>query len=287
MEAQRQTALIAFVAERTSEGTDRYERLFAENLELVRRLFHESSDLLALTGQVFERDPALLSAARYLAVPPISKDDLDAIAGGKVAGRKVLASDLASRAASAIRSSCDLIRLPWVMENRPPSAEERETASRWTAGIWAVEEMRTYRRTDASKRQEGIVVLALEQTGWQKQVVRRIDTLEDLPRGCFSSEALLGGSKCDIPIRLRDGRLLALECKVSNSAINSVKRLNREVGGKADQWRRAFGEQVIPAAVLSGVFKLHNLIDAQDRQGIAIFWTQELGILLEFANSVA
>jgi hypothetical protein len=285
LEAQRQTALVAFVAERTSEGTDRYEKLFAENLEFVRRLFHESSDLLALSGHVFESDPALLSAARYLAAPPISKDDLDALAGGKVTGRKALDGDLASRAAAAIRSSCDPMRLPWLAENRSPTSGERETALRWTAGIWAVEEMRTYRRTDASKRQERIVELALHDKGWQRQIMRRIDTLEDLPRGSFSSEALLGGSKCDIPIRLHDGRLLAIECKVSNSAINSVKRLNREVGGKADQWRRAFGEQVIPAAVLSGVFKLHNLVEAQDRQSIAIFWTHELGILLDFASS--
>jgi len=122
--------------------------------------------------------------------------------------------------------------------------------------------------------------------GWQKSTLRKVDTLDDLDRGWFSSEVLLAGSKCDVPIRLKDGRLLALECKVTNSAINSVKRLNRETGGKADQWRRAFGEQVIPAAVLAGVFKLGNLVDAQDRQGIAIFWEHHLDQLFEFVASV-
>ena len=40
------------------------------------------------------------------------------------------------------------------------------------------------------------------------------------------------GAKRDVPVRLRDGRLLAIECKVSNGAKNSWKRLNREIAGR-------------------------------------------------------
>ena len=121
--------------------------------------------------------------------------------------------------------------------------------------------------------------------GWTLAPLRRISSLDDLSRGEFCREALLARSKCDVPVRLRDGRLLALECKVSHSEINSVKRLNREVGGKADQWRAAFGQQVIPAAVLSGVFKLGNLEEAQERQGIALFWEHDLKTLFDFVRS--
>ncbi|MGH2771058.1 MAG: XamI family restriction endonuclease [Actinomycetota bacterium] len=56
---------------------------------------------------------------------------------------------------------------------------------------------------------------------------------------------------------------MALECKVSNSALNSVKRLIRETGGKARSWRNAFGLQIVTGAVLAGVYKLGNLLDAQ------------------------
>ncbi len=69
---------------------------------------------------------------------------------------------------------------------------------------------------------------------------------------------------------------MPIECKVSNSAINSVKRLNNDVGSKATSWKRDFGLlQVVPTAVISGVYKLHNLIEAQSR-GVTIFWGHDL-----------
>ncbi len=72
---------------------------------------------------------------------------------------------------------------------------------------------------------------------------------------------------------------MAIECKVSNSAVNSVKRLNNDAAAKAEAWLKDFGTvQVVPAAVLSGVYKLHNLIDAQTR-GLALFWAHDLGAL--------
>jgi hypothetical protein len=113
---------------------------------------------------------------------------------------------------------------------------------------------------------------------------RSIQNLDDLERGSFTREAMLARSKCDLPVRLHDGRLLAIECEVSNSALNSVKRLIRETGGKADVWRREFGKAVIPAAVLAGVFKLQSLLDAQREYGITIFWEHDLGPLRSFVS---
>lgn len=41
-------------------------------------------------------------------------------------------------------------------------------------------------------------------------------------------------------------------------------------------WRRDFGEMnVVPAAVLSGVYKLHQLEDVQ-RRGLTLFWSHSL-----------
>lgn len=102
----------------------------------------------------------------------------------------------------------------------------------------------------------------------------------DRVSGSFDESS--AGSKCDVPVRLHDGRLLALECKVSNSALNSVKRLIRETGGKARAWKNAFGLQVITGAALAGVYKLGNLMDAQENYGIAMFWEQDLRPLQEF-----
>lgn len=45
-----------------------------------------------------------------------------------------------------------------------------------------------------------------------------------------------------------------------DSALNSVKRLNNDAAVKAEYWLEQFGaSQVVPAAMLSGVFKVKNL----------------------------
>ena len=90
----------------------------------------------------------------------------------------------------------------------------------------------------------------------------------------------MGGTRADFTIGLRE-RLLLIECKASNSEVNSYKRLNHEIGDKAAVWKRSFGESVIPAAVLAGVFKVDNLEEAQ-RGGIAIFWEHDVATLFEF-----
>lgn len=75
---------------------------------------------------------------------------------------------------------------------------------------------------------------------------------------------------------------MPIECKVSNSSTNSVKRLNNDAAVKAVSWKVDFGlRQVVPSAVLSGVYKLHNLIDAQD-SGLAIFWSHDLTPLTQW-----
>ncbi|MCG8423215.1 MAG: XamI family restriction endonuclease [Proteobacteria bacterium] len=42
-------------------------------------------------------------------------------------------------------------------------------------------------------------------------------------------------------IRLWDTRILALECKESNSSTNSIKRLNNGAAAKAKTWLAEFG----------------------------------------------
>lgn len=82
-------------------------------------------------------------------------------------------------------------------------------------------------------------------------------------------------------VGLWDRRVMAIECKVSNSATNSVKRLNNDAAAKAGSWPKDFGTvQVVPVAVLSGVFKRHNLSDAQ-RRGLTLFWAHDLSTMMD------
>ncbi len=91
---------------------------------------------------------------------------------------------------------------------------------------------------------------------------------------------MLGKRKADFIIGVPDGRIMALECKVSNSALNSIKRLNNDAAIKAEIWRQDFGDRnVVPAAVLAGVYKSSHLESAQER-GLCLFWSHSLELQL-------
>ncbi len=78
---------------------------------------------------------------------------------------------------------------------------------------------------------------------------------------------------------------MPVECKVSNSSANSVKRLNNDAAAKAEEWRHDYGAMVVvPVAVISGVFKLHNLMDAQSR-GLTIFWGHNLQAMMDWIDT--
>jgi hypothetical protein len=78
---------------------------------------------------------------------------------------------------------------------------------------------------------------------------------------------------------------MAIECKVSNSSTNSVKRLNNDAAAKAQAWISQFGTLgVVPVAVLTGVYKLGNLVDAQN-SGLTLYWAHDLDQLLAWIKS--
>jgi hypothetical protein len=123
----------------------------------------------------------------------------------------------------------------------------------------------------------------LKDLGLKEVPAREIPDFELAPKpGEFCGESVLGTRKADIVVRLWDRRVMPIECKVSNSSLNSVKRLNNDAAVKAGSWKRDFGlRQVVPTAVLSGVYDLHNLFDAQDR-GLTVFWAHDLGPLTDW-----
>lgn len=283
LDQARLVALGSFVTGFGSEGTGPY-RLKVESLCIViDSLFKRTSDLRTFGGDVFVTDPGLVDAARFLTAPPVSAANLKTVIGGSI-GIKKPNPERAATAAGLIRSVLDPVRYPWLEQRRAPTPQERDTAVLWTASIWAIETMRTGRRNRSAKDQEALVRDRLEASGF-KQVPRKpIKLIEELPLKSFASEVNLGPRNCDVPVRLADGRLLAIECKVSSEEANSKKRLNNDVGAKAEAWRSQFGAQVITAAVLSGVFSLNDLKQAQEDQRIMIFWSHDLEPLIDFVT---
>ena len=79
-----------------------------------------------------------------------------------------------------------------------------------------------------------------------------ISTLRTAPdSGQFFGESMLGSRKADFVIGLWDDRILAVECKVSNSKVNSVKRIKNDAAVKARLWIQEFGDRLIRPALSS------------------------------------
>ena len=113
-------------------------------------------------------------------------------------------------------------------------------------------------------------------------------TLADAPSiADFCGECKFGNTRADLVVRLPDGRVMAIECKASNSAVNSYKRINHEAVGKARTWLESFGRrQTVPGAVIAGVFNAANLMTAQEH-GLSLFWSHRLDDLADFVLSTS
>lgn len=268
-----------FVRTRMAEGGQPYKKAFLALRPRIEALLSVTKDLNRRQDASWVKERPHLEAARYFLGPPISADDLHTLTA------TLVGMGLTEREAvqKIVWEGIDPFRFSWVSQHRQATSGERRIAVDWTAGLWAAEKVRTGRRTGASAEQEDAVRKLLLSTNYsQKDSRAAIQNLDDLPRGFFSKERKLGSSKCDVPVRLRDGRLLAIECKVSNSSLNSIKRLLREVGGKAKAWEAEFGKRVLVVAVLQGVFKLDSLEQAQEEFRVALIWQHDMAPLKKF-----
>lgn len=287
-EIARATAL--FKEERITEPLEIYSGYFDSYRSSVEDLLEASLDLsnLANIDDDFITNEDKRYALRYLSSPGISEDDLQVLADAPTFSPRTLKTDpgARSRILEAVISGLDRWRFPWVQEGREPSPQELQIAIIATTSLIASSRAQTYRRNTSKKQQEELVANTLRSRGFVEVPAREIKNLRSAPEpGEFCHESSLGGSKADIVAGLYDDRTLAIECKVSNSALNSVKRVNREAAAKATAWVQKFGTvQVVPAAVISGVFKPHKLMEAQE-QNLTIFWAHDLDKMLDFIEA--
>ncbi|MCY3576117.1 MAG: XamI family restriction endonuclease [bacterium] len=295
---QRKRARQIFRDQRLSESQGAYSQAFTECLGFIYRLLEETDDLSLLEVEIEHSasallpldvlaTPDLLEALRYVVGPPVSADDLIELSDTSLAP-SVLREDpeAAGRVAETIALGLDPKRFPWVSEQRRASDSERATAAVATAALMATRRVETARRMQ-SKDQEELVKSSLRDAGMVEVETRPVTPgLLDAPTpGEFCGEALFGQRKADLIVRLYDGRCMPIECKVSNSSTNSVKRLNNDAAAKASAWIEEFGSgATVPCAVLSGIFKTHNLEQAQE-QHLTIFWAHNLDPLVTFIHS--
>jgi hypothetical protein len=124
------------------------------------------------------------------------------------------------RIVEVVRAGLDRRRFPWVTEAREPTEAERSGAVLASAALIATSRASTSRRSEGKGRQETLVEEALIAAQMNKVPTRPIQTINQAPHpGEFCRESQLGSRKADFIIGLYDQRLLALECKVSNSEV--------------------------------------------------------------------
>lgn len=278
-----------FRKERIDEPVEIFSDFFDTYRNAVEDILEESVDLKELASVVEEYivDADKRYALRYLASPLISDDDLKTLAETKLS-RKALEDDpdAVGRIVDTVLAVHDRWRFPWVSDDRPPTDEERRTAIIATTSMIAASRAQTARRNTSKEQQEELITSTLLDIGFQQVPNRTINNLREAPNpGEFCRESLLGGNKADLVVGLWDNRILPIEAKVSNSTVNSFKRINHDAAAKATEWIRKFGvDGVVPAAVISGVYSVSNLLSAQE-VGLSIFWAHDLDRLVEFVNS--
>lgn len=280
-----------FRAERLAV-TDSWETHYKQARKKFELLFEKLSDLNpgSITGDNLAEayGLGLGEALRYLAGPPISDDDLQVIADVDSIAPGILTKDPEAlrKVFGVIERVIDPHRFPWLDGGIAPTTQQREAALLASSVLLAAQRIATERRNEGKDTQETMVKDYLRGLDFTEVPAVAINTIVKGPQAMqFCAECQLGERKADVVVRLHDTRLMAIECKVSNSATNSVKRLNNDAAVKAEYWIKQFGTaQVVPAAVLAGVFKVKNLEQAQVR-GLSLFWSHDLDKLGAFIGS--
>lgn len=280
--ARRFAEPLAIWLREVDERGAQFKRLFDDH-DVARPHDLTASDIADII------EAGLLDALRYLPGPPISADDLKKLADVEslVPSRLRANLDGAQRVLDTIRATVDPRRFPWLAEDRNPTAQEKFAAIFASALMLANSRVLMLRRTTAKTEQEHAARAELKARGLRGERLRRIRTHAQFPlSGVVSeNEVLFGPKKADLLARLWDDRLMPIECKVSNSSVNSYKRLNHETLEKLTAWIDAFGRaNVVPSTVLAGVYSPQNVIDAQ-AAGLTIFWSHRIADLGAFVEA--
>ncbi|HKH80130.1 MAG TPA: XamI family restriction endonuclease [Methylovirgula sp.] len=215
-----------------------FEKLFEELIDQMPNIFHDPVDADLLSKLVKGRDRK--KAFRYITAPPISEDDLKTLANTQY-GPLVLKRDpaAAARVRDTIRAVLDEHRFPWIASGRDPTDEEKGKAIAASAALAATRDVETSRRNYSKQVQEKAVKDLLKALGMKEVPRREIPSLSSAAApapGEYCGESLVAGTRADVVARLKNGDIMLIECKVSNSSVNSYKRVVHDTGGKASTW---------------------------------------------------
>jgi hypothetical protein len=234
---QARVALGEFVDRRLAEPGGKYLTHIEARRRAIVRLFKalngidpNNPDPQIVRALLLEDD--LFDALRYVAGPPVSKDDLGVLVTRDIKGFSKTSlrtkDELPGQVLQLICRLADPYRFPWVADRRPVRSHELRTAIRSTMTLHAAQTLATERRGYGKlveKRLETrLIELAFTKAKAPNQA--KISAPMHYPKyPQFYGECTVHGRKVDLFIALPDGRMIAVEAKDSSSGLNSVKRI--------------------------------------------------------------
>ncbi len=223
-----------------------------------------------------------LTVIRQLMAPPISQDQFALLCVGYPKGTEKTGGRVNLKAASAVdsvfKAGRDRVLTRWLDANRAPTPVEVRNLLHGISPLLSIQTTATIRRGRMSAEQESAVVSMLKKRGWNRQLSGLIFQLTDVKPQHFLHKTKFATKnqpqEVDIACGLPGTVVLAMECKATNDATNSVKRIN-DVLKKATAWQNHWGSFVRTAALLQGVIEfkdVRRLLDAN----VEVFWSHDL-----------
>lgn len=232
-----------------------------------------------------------LTVLRHLSAPPISQDQAELLVhsykktaekpNAKVSKENAHALEVAFLA----RMDQSLTR--WLTTNRHPTRNQIRKILDSLAPMMCNQVFVTERRNRVADEQEIAVCQVLTNLGFTRVISKEIAQTSDLEEFTFMRKtkcraSKTGSKELDIAIGIQGPLIIAMECKVSNDATNSIKRVN-DILAKHASWRSKWGDFVQTAAMLQGVIK-YKEIRRLTEVGVQVFWSHDLETFANWAR---
>ncbi|MCV2866921.1 XamI family restriction endonuclease [Albidovulum sediminicola] len=288
--AERARKLYVEGADPVGEATDWAASLAEIRLQVVAALA-ASHDLRDLRSAL-EADGKHMLIFRHLLAPPKSQDQFKLLCDEWSKGSEKSGLPQKPNAVRAVSEV--LVRwmdreiAPWLSANRDATEVERERLIERVISFIAPKLTDTQKRNRLSAEQETAVVKLLRSLNWTQLPSVTIDTRAAVAPKHFMNKtrfatATTTAQEVDIACGFAASYVAAMECKVTNDATNSVKRIN-DVLKKAAAWKAHWGSFVETAALLQGVIKPEDVQRLTD-EGVRVFWSHDLDAFARWVQS--
>jgi len=259
--------------------------------EILKTLI-DTQGLRDLQGSLTKTGSHLL-VLRHLFAPPISQDQLKLILPSYPKGAEKKATGLSKQAAddfaAAFAARRDKSLTAWLSSNANPNRRQIKRLLHTVTPMISSQIFNTVRRNRLSDDQEKAVVALLESKGWTRSPSSTVNNTADLPPQHFMRKTRCktrtATKEVDIACGVNPSLIMAMECKVSNDATNSVKRVS-DVMDKTKAWNDQWGGFIQTAALLQGVVAYKDVARLLDSD-VLVFWSHDLQPLAEWLDSRA